>query len=113
TRRRAGAFEAPRHPYSALLPVGFTMPDPLPDPRWALTPPFHPYLRGLRRKAVCFLWHFPWGHPRRTLSGTVSPWSPDFPPRRYGTLAERPSALLTGVIRGFGGVASSKGGKFS
>ena len=31
------------------------------------------------RQAVCFLWHFPWGRPRRTLSGTVSPWSPDFP----------------------------------
>ena len=29
--------------------------------------------------AVSFLWHFPWGHPRRMLSGTVFPWSPDFP----------------------------------
>ena len=29
--------------------------------------------------AVCSLWHFPWGRPRRTLSGTVFPWSPDFP----------------------------------
>ena len=29
--------------------------------------------------AVYFLWHFPWGRPRRTLSGTVVPWSPDFP----------------------------------
>ena len=29
--------------------------------------------------AVCFLWHFPWGRPRRTLSGIVFPWSPDFP----------------------------------
>jgi hypothetical protein len=28
---------------------------------------------------VYFLWHFPWGRPRRTLSGTVFPWSPDFP----------------------------------
>ena len=31
--------------------------------------------------AVCFLWHFPWSRLRRTLSGTVSPWSPDFPHR--------------------------------
>ena len=31
-------------------------------------------------KAVCFLWRFPWGRPRRTLSGAVSVWSPDFPP---------------------------------
>jgi len=30
--------------------------------------------------AVCFLWHFPWGCPRRVLPGTVFPWSPDFPP---------------------------------
>ena len=30
--------------------------------------------------AVCSLWHFPWGRPRRTLSGTVCRWSPDFPP---------------------------------
>ncbi len=32
------------------------------------------------RPAVCFLWHFPWGRPRRVLPGTVLPWSPDFPP---------------------------------
>jgi len=31
-------------------------------------------------RAVCFLWHFPWGRPRRPLAGTVFPWSPDFPP---------------------------------
>ena len=30
--------------------------------------------------AVCSLWHFPWGRPRRPLAGTVVPWSPDFPP---------------------------------
>ncbi len=33
-----------------------------------------------RNAVVCFLWHFPWGHPRRTLTGTVPRWSPDFPP---------------------------------
>ena len=31
-------------PYSVLLPVWFAMPVPLPDPRCALTAPFHPYL---------------------------------------------------------------------
>jgi len=31
-------------------------------------------------RAVCFLWHCPWGRPRRPLTGTVFPWSPDFPP---------------------------------
>lgn len=34
---------APRHPYSVLLPVGFTVPSLFPETRWALTPPFHPY----------------------------------------------------------------------
>ena len=89
TRRPCGNL---RHPYSVLLPVGFTLPLPLPVARWALTPPFHPYLRpdphpGTRgTKAVCFLWHFPWGRPRRVLPGTVSPWSPDFPlPHPFGS----------------------------
>jgi len=34
-----------------------------------------------RSTVVCFLWHFPWSRLRRTLSGTVFPWSPDFPRR--------------------------------
>ncbi len=78
TRLETGwALAHPCRPYSVLLPVGFAVPSMLPWPRWALTPPFHPYSAS---GAVCFLWHFPWGHPRRTLSGTVFPWSPDFPP---------------------------------
>ena len=40
--------------------------------------------------AVCSLWHFPWGRPRRGLPGTVFPWSPDFPPAGGG----RPSVRL-------------------
>src|ERR1700760_4436843 len=40
-------LRAPRHPYSVLLPVGFTVPSLSPETRWALTPPFHPYpIRG-------------------------------------------------------------------
>src|SRR5262245_32791138 len=38
-----GLGRSPRRPYSVLLPVGFTVPAPLPGPRWALTAPFHPY----------------------------------------------------------------------
>jgi hypothetical protein len=69
-------------PYSVLLPVWFAMPVPLPDPRCALTAPFHPYSPSqltLLWRAVRSLWHCPWGRPRRTLSGTVCRWSPDFP----------------------------------
>ena len=100
----------PRRPYSVLLPVGFAVPLLLPGPRCALTAPFHPYPpKPWRRRAVCFLWHYPWGRPRRRLSGTVLPRSPDFPPClpiRW-QLAERPSGLLTELIRGFGRLASS------
>ena len=38
--RLAEACDSP--PYSALLPVGFAVPPPLLEARWALTPPFHP-----------------------------------------------------------------------
>ena len=38
------------------------------------------------QRAVCFLWHCPWGRPRRPLTGTVFPWSPDFPPPQPGRL---------------------------
>ena len=40
--------------------------------------PVAPKPKG-RRRAVRSLWHFPWGCPRRMLSGTVCRWSPDFP----------------------------------
>ena len=53
---------------------------------------------GLRRRdlarAVCFLWHCPWGRPRRRLAGTVFPWSPDFPPPRGLPPQQRPSSCL-------------------
>ena len=48
-------------------------------------------------RAVCFLWHFPWGRPRRPLAGTVFPWSPDFPlpdPRGKPGDKQRPSGRL-------------------
>jgi hypothetical protein len=57
--------------------------------------------------AVCFLWHFPWGRPRRPLTGTVFPWSPDFPPpwpgrqrsRRRGQDSGRPAVWHRGDAR--------------
>ena len=70
-----------RHPYLVLLPVGLAVPSPLPETRCALTAPFHldPPKPKLGR-ADCSLWRYPWSRLRRTLSGTVFPWSPDFPP---------------------------------
>ncbi len=88
-RSRRVACRAAGRPYSVLLPVGFTLPRLLPERRCALTAPFHPCpRRPTPARAVCFLWHFPWGRPRRPLAGTVFPWSPDFPPpgpREHGS----------------------------
>jgi len=54
---RKGAWAGCPAPFSylVLLPVGFAVPAPLPEPRCALTAPFHPY-RGLerpRRSVLC------------------------------------------------------------
>jgi len=43
----------------------------------ALLPPL--FTLTWHRQAVCFLWHFPWGHPRWRLSSILILWSPDFP----------------------------------
>jgi hypothetical protein len=90
-------------PYLVLLPVWLAVPPPLPGVRCALTAPFRPYRHPLAgRPAVCFLWHCPWGRPRRTLSGTVFPWSPDFPPPAElvpRKAAIRPSGALEVVAR--------------
>ena len=51
-----------------LLRVGFAQHFPLPENRWSLTPPFHPYRPWT---AVSFLLHFPGSHLHRTLSGTL------------------------------------------
>ena len=80
-RRYRRTDQPARGPYSALLPVGLAVPVRLPVPRWALTPPFHPHPACW---AVCSLWRFPWGCPRRALPGTVALWSPDFPPPPEG-----------------------------
>jgi len=69
--RPAGPREPACHPYLVLLPVGFALPPPLPAPRCALTAPFHPCRPALRRGGGMFLWHFPWGRPRRALPGTA------------------------------------------
>ena len=69
---------APLAAYLALLQPGFTVPRLLPDTRWALTPPFHPYqpelAGGLFSVALSVT---PEDVPRRYLA--ACPWSPDFP----------------------------------
>ena len=64
---------ATRGSYLALLLVGLALPPLLPEVRWALTPPFHPYSSGPKRYHFC-------GAVRRVA-----------PPGRY------PAPLLLGV----------------
>ena len=45
-------------PYLVLLQAGFTVRALLPDPRWALTPPFHPY-RSMKKRRFAFCGTFP------------------------------------------------------
>jgi len=86
TRTAAGNCHC--RPYLVLLPVGLAMPPSLPKVRCALTAPFQP-CPDRNPTAVCFLLRFPWSRLRRTLSGTVFPWSPDFPLHFARGLAER------------------------
>lgn len=65
--------------YLVLLQATLTVPSMSPRTRWALTPPFHPYLSPFGPSAVCFLWR----RCRITPPGRYPapcPWSPDFPP---------------------------------
>src|SRR5437868_2521010 len=93
--RQPGFRHAACRSYLVLLPVGFPLPPPLPAARCALTAPFHPCRPPPGRAdelGGVFLWHFPWGRPRRALPGTAPPWSPDFPPSAIRE--ERPSDRL-------------------
>ena len=93
TRTAAGNCHC--RPYLVLLPVGLAVPPSLPKARCALTAPFQP-CPDRNPTAVCFLLRFPWSRLRRTLSGTVFPWSPDFPPSfALARSAGRPSGHLT------------------
>ena len=61
-----------RHPYSVLLPVGFTVPLLLPDARCAFTAPFRPYHPKEWRFIFCgtIPWVTPAGHyPAPFLAG--------------------------------------------
>jgi hypothetical protein len=62
--------------------------------RFALARGAGPLTPASLAQAVCFLWHCPWGRPRRPLAGTVFPWSPDFPPPAGLPRQQRPSGCL-------------------
>ena len=68
----------------ALLPHPFTLARRV-RPR--------PFGRGQGR-AVCFLWHFPWGRPRRPLAGTVVPVEPGLSSSPGANRGQRPSSRL-------------------
>src|SRR5579875_1374441 len=71
-------------PYSVLLQAGLAMPSRSPGPRWALTPPFHPYpaqyarARGGLLSVALSLGSLPAGVTRRLVAvepGLSSPTS--------------------------------------
>ena len=78
--------------YLILLRVGFSLPRLLPGARCALTAPFHPYPFP-KKRAVYFLWHFPWTHIPQALPGTLPCGARTFLPficikrRLFGQLA--------------------------
>ena len=68
--------------YLVLLHVGFSVPAVFPRLRWALTPPFHPYLwLRLSPQPIGGLLSVPLsvGLRRLAVSQHVALWSPDFP----------------------------------
>ena len=71
----------PRTPlYVALLRMGFAVPKPLPASRWALTPPFHPYLQRCRSiQAVSFSVALSSRFPSPGVTRHPALRSPDFP----------------------------------
>ncbi len=82
---RASLHAATVFPYLVLHRMGFTMPSLLPDPRCALTAPFHPYLPvytnigGLLSAALAV------GSRRPAVSWHPALRCPDFPPKPNGS----------------------------
>ena len=96
-RKQPWVPKHPCRPYSVLLQVGFAWPIPVTRDAVRSYRTFSPLPR---KRGGLFLWHFPWGCPRRTLSGTLIPWSPDFPlPPAFRHL-KRAAIRPTGEMRG-------------
>ncbi len=84
----------------------------LPHP-FTLTPPANrpASIRGrFAGGAVCFLWHFPWGRPRRTLSGTVFHGARTFLTRGLSALARAAARPTDSAYKGVcGSICKQKG----
>ena len=82
-------------PYLVLLRAGFSLPSALRRTRCALTAPFHPYPPPPcgRRRAVCFLCHFPSGHPDRGLPGALPSGVRTFLPARCHVVTPRAAVV--------------------
>jgi len=74
--------------YLTLLREGFTRPSGCPERRWALTPPFHPYRRQLRRSGLCGTF------PTLARGTSVLPCPVEFGLSSAGATPQRPPHLL-------------------
>ena len=87
--------------YLVLLPVGFTLPPPLPAARCALTAPFHPCRPPPRKatsSAVCFCGTFPGVAPAGRYPAPCLRGARTFLPAPSEPGVERPSDRLAGKI---------------
>ena len=113
---------AARSPYSALLPVGLAMRALLPAPRWALTPPFHPYPGGPGRSVLCGAFRqvaLPGRYPAPLLQGVrtflpqkgaaIQPSALCWP-RRWRDAGQSPCDRGTGCSSSFSKYAGGFGG---
>ena len=71
-------------------------------------PTLSPLPAGRSRQAVCFLWRYPWGRPRRALPAALSPWSPDFPRPRAKRDRDRPAVWSAGYVGACGAAQASR-----
>src|SRR5438445_9542880 len=105
-RRRLPGASSDRYPRArratvnallfGLAPGGVCLAGRSPGRRWALTPPFHPYLAArLRRHALpggLVSVALSFGSPRLGVTQRPAPWRPDFPPTVFTYVGGHPSA---------------------
>ena len=84
-----------RRPYLVLLPVGFTLPSPLPGTRCALTAPFHPYRPSLRWAGGLLSVALSLGSPPPGVTRRRVPVEPGLSSPRSRKNEEQPSDRLT------------------